>query len=391
MSSSELIMDAIGGINDNYIREYDMLKMRSVHKRLIIKRYFIAAACLSIVVLTAVYVLGLQNQAIKHKLTRHDLQKPDFIPEFTHIPESAIPTCEPTDMPTEIPTAATPVTELPAAEAVETKLPQMSETAIPEITEAPEKDWKSEWRYFIANLNSMKGDGVTSNPDRNSIIIVETGSSSSYSDDFFIRKSRWVFQLEHNGYRYTAIKSGLSKEDIGVYLSEMDLNIYEKEIKHYEFKEPVSVYSVNNISMNAALAVCVNPDEYYLLVNSNYKPNSYNEFINDFSLMDNTDFKEMAVFDETGNVNSISEITDDSSLMKLLSENAAYITDSAKVKEYRATINVSMDNDYYSFYDFSFSIYKEGYIYFNVFGNTMCFGLENAEDVINQLINGREN
>ena len=239
-------------------------------------------------------------------------------------------------------------------------------------------------------MDSEQGKGVTARPD-DKISKSHANASNTeqyYTDEEFIKDSFWVFKLNLNGALYIAHQSKITKEDIGTYLQDVDLNICERRLKYYNFNETVSVFSVNNISTNAAVAISIGPDEYCLFVNLNYKPNSFDEFVSDFNLKQTANLKELAYFDATGNVTSVNEISDDNYVWEMLLDNSSTIA-GVDVSNYISAINMSVDSHFYSFYDISFSIYKEGYIYFNVMGNKICFTID-ANNVINQLENEKE-
>lgn len=152
---------------------------------------------------------------------------------------------------------------------------------------------------------------------------------------------------------------GLSKEDIGANIQDTELNICERRLKYYDFSKNVSLYSINNISSESALAINIGSDECCLLVNTDYASSS---------------------FDNLGNVTNIRAITDDNFIWEILLKNTSMVAET-NISDLTLAINIMVDSNYYYFYDISFSIYEESYIYFQYLGNKMCF-TTNASTVI---------
>lgn len=388
MMLSEIILEAIGGINDDFINEYAELKASSKDKKIILRKWLVMAACLAIVIIAAIFGFRISNHNPDVMLTGRNLRKPEYSLDFTSQPtitkEPVIATIAPTVIPSEISTVA------PTENVVLTENPEITETLYPEITETPvqqERDWQSEWTYFIAHLDSEQGKGVMSHPDDKVSVTNRTDSEIDYSDEYFMENSQWLFKLSLNNSIYIARKSEISKNDIGAYIQDADLNICERRLKYYDFYESVSLYSLNNISPKAALAISIGADEYCLLVNTDYTSGSFNEFVRDFNLLNTTDLKELACFDNQGNVIDVRNVSDDNLIWETLLKNTLSVTET-DLSGFESAINISVDSRYYSFYDISFSIYEEGYIYFNILGNKLCFTID-AENVIN-LLNGKE-
>lgn len=387
---SEILMDAIGNIGDEYIDEYVNLRSGYKNKRTNLNRIWIvvSAACVCLVVIATAYVIKSSNNNPETELTHNHTDSPHYVVEVTDEPIYAVtkeptmvPKVNPTNIPTNKPTET--ITENPSV--IVTSEP---DTFNEQVTEAPiEKDWQSEWTYFIAHLDSEQGKGVTAHPDEKIYEKYNSNAKPHYADEYFIENSLWDFKLNLNGGLYIAHQSKIAKENIGAYLQDVELNICERRLKYYNFNETISVFSINNISTNAAVAISIGPDEYCLFVNLNYKPNSFNEFVSSFNLIQAVDLKEMAYFDELGNVTSVNGISDDTYIWNILLENATSIAE-ADTSNLNSVINMSVDSDFYSFYDVSFSIYNEGYMYFNILGNRICFTID-SDKAINQL-NGKE-
>lgn len=387
--SAELFLDAMGKINDTYLADYADLKTAYlIRKRRQIRIFSsAAAACVGILLLAGAAVMIYSGQAKRQ--TADGEQKP---PQGTvYVTEPPKEPTTPVPVPTESPAGqGTPLPTQPPVSGnvpeIHTQPPVLPETEAPtrETELPPEKDRRSEWTYFIAHLDAEQGGGVTSSPGIGGHAASSPNGSNGYMDDAYFREnSMWQFTLEYQGAQYAARSSKLSKDDCGAYLQDMHLRIREIALTAYDFTVRVQVYRINQMPEDAALAIRTEDGKYYLMVNTAYQPDSFRDFAEDFQLTEKTDLLQIAFFNAQGEAKRI-ETADDAFLWDLLLETDMPLIDAGFFPSPPA-VNISFSSDYYAFYDVSFSLYPEGYLYFSVLGNQLCFQVD-SEKLTNALM-----
>ena len=271
-------------------------------------------------------------------------------------------------------------------------VPEHTITPAPDTTEKPQgTDWESKWAYFIARLEGEEGEGLpdpvatespswpepgeTEEPMGDIKPPIEaTAPSGPYSDEYFIEHSYWIFNLNYAGGYYIARKSALAEGDVERYLGKVNLDICEQALLGLHLQEELPAYSIKNVSTKAAIAVCVSPGEYYLFVNMKYAPGSLKEFLTDFNLISTARLKKMAaVNQEDGTPEGIRGIRDEAGIWSALLSYDSSVIDDFVPEDHSANMKFEMDNDFYSYYHVVFTLYDEGYIYFEVMGYRFAF------------------
>ena len=383
--SAELFLDAMGKINDTCLAEYADLKTAYLIRKRRQKRIFssAAAACAGLLILAGAAVMIYSGQAKRQTAGRG--QKPTQ--ETVYVTEAPKERTTPTPVPTDSPAErSTPLPTQPPVSGnvpeIHTQPPALPETEAPlPATEVPpEKDWRSEWQYFITHQDSEQGHGLTRYPTAG-----EPSGAEVYpylDEETFRQNSKWLFDLQYQGVTYVVKSSKLSKDDVGEYLQDLDLHVREINFKDYDFNVRVPIYRIAQIPADAAIAVSIGADSYCLFVNTAYAPATFREFVQDFHLMERTDFLEIAFYSSEQEEEQIEE-ADDALIRKLLWETDASLS-KPDLYHVLPAVSISFSSDYYEFYNINLSIYNEGYMYFRVMGNGFWFRLD-SQKVIQAL------
>ena len=382
---AEVLMDAIGNLSDAVILECESLKMRAEKKRYSRIMWGAAAACLSLAVLAGGLLLTRPVVEEMPKLSSGNWQPRDhvidFVPERKET-EAPVQTAVSTEVPTPTPEEKPTVVATPEA---------TEEVLMPVETEVPkETDWGSMWTYFIADLEREEGGGVTSSPGERWRPAAGGGypAGVSEADQYFYINSEWTFEFDYSKGHYSLRKSPLSEDDVGAYIGVIELNINETALKGLHYQKKLYAYAVKNISAEAAIAIRIDSGKYYLFINTSYSPNNLEEFLSDFNLISTTRLTQMAVFSETDSEEaSISDIMDEAEVWNiLLSSDSSYVGKEKPDSE--PCINIQMHNNFYRYYWIPFSLYDEGYIYFNVLGNELTFLAD--QEMISRILESYE-
>lgn len=407
---SENISDAIGLLDEEILSSYNNLKLKQ--RRNIYIKWIAVAACICILVITAFYI-GLkpvQKDSPTYIIDRHELFRNDisFVPDVT---ESSSKPISDTPMPTHTPIVTeTPTsTGEPIVEAIKPLENTISEYSYfqntveqPVSTMGPSqnsdivmdsvywyKRWENDWTYFLSIMKERRGNGVFYSP----LHKVEASSVDSEgtidSEDDFIRKSSWQFSVLFEKDLYSAAKTSVSKKDIvnclGIYL----LNAHEQKITDLDFCKEVKIYKIKGIPIDIAIAVKLSDEEYYMFYNTNYEAKNFSTFLRDYNLINTSDIKQIAIFDNENptSASTVYDVDNDSAIWELLLSGRYGCKWNLDLKrpEDEADIHLCLDNELYKNYDFTISLYREGYVYIRWFDKICVYLIDEkvVEDIYN--------
>ena len=190
-----------------------------------------------------------------------------------------------------------------------------------------------------------------------------------------------------NSAEYSTRVYSIEKTNIGEKLGEVFLKGYDiyKDIEHTSQAE---VYEIIGINKECALAICFENDtEYYVYVNSWYRPETLEEFISAISLDENVSFGKVYYnyFDYENEYHSIEfeDISDELVWNMLLSD-----TSLKNVHEdthmHISEMSISVDVPLLGYDNISLSVTEDGYIVTNILNTGKCFYI--GEDKVQAFV-----
>lgn len=407
---SENISDAIGLLDEEILSSYNNLKLKQ--RRNIYIKWIAVAACICILVITAFYI-GLkpvQKDSPTYIIDRHELFRNDisFVPDVT---ESSSKPISDTPMPTHTPIVTeTPTsTGEPIVEAIKSLENTISEYSYFQDTVEPPastmdssqnndivmdseywyRRWKNDWPYFLSAMKEIRGKGVLYSP----LYKVETSNVNSDgtidSEEEFIRNSSWQFSVLFENCLYSTAKTSVSKSDIINCLGIFLLNAQEEKVADLNYCKEVKVYKIKGIATNIAIAIELSEEEYYMFYNTKYEAKNFSTFLRRYNIINTSDIKQIAIFDN-GNPEAnvaIYDVDNDSDIWELLlsSRFGCKWSLNSNCPEGDADIHLCLDNELYKNYDFTISLYREGYVYIRWFDKICVYLIDEkvVEDIYN--------
>ena len=357
--SAEVIINAIGDIDEELINDCNELRSKYSFKSRPYVRWLSMAAGLVLVSFIGVFAMLKPAEINPVSLSGSEWwhQKNPII--FTERPEKEQVAVKPEP------------TVLSTATPISTSVPQT------EVTTAPVEE-EINWMQYIAGLESERGLGAEASPGT---ILDETSANIVPGGEFIGYAGNWTYEVIFGGTSYIARDSNLTNSDIGGVLGDYTLSAYES-ITDVLFSGPATIYAINNVATDAAIAVKVG-ENYYVLINQYYSANSFSEFIADFNLIFATELNEIALFRETdGTLIGKCSISNSPDIWNTLHKNVSYPVDVNSLGHI-SDINISMSSNLYSFYNISFALYNEGHIYFDILGLRQAFYI--GEDVVHEI------
>ena len=145
----------------------------------------------------------------------------------------------------------------------------------------------------------------------------------------------------------------------------------------------MSVYKINGVSTQAALAVKADSlNGYYLFSNNNYAPATFKNFVSDYNLREYLKWDTLAVYGKN-------MINTEISTEKVWSSLAN--ADGRRVDAKNVYLNgtlaaaLAMDISVYGYENIPVAVYEEGYVVFSLFGQVHAFDIGRTE--VGQIIN----
>ena len=274
-------------------------------------------------------------------------------------------------------------------QAPETEAPEPPQTDIPaNVTAQPTQkpDWESMWTYFIAQVPSEMGGGLDDYPmagrpteghdqvvDENESVPTET-PDKFVSEEYFMQHSRWSFTLNFSSGLYVVRESSLVDLELDQSLGMMPLHIRETEVKHLNFTRMVQVYTVKHIAKEAALAIQIDPWNYYLVYNLSYQPKDMASFMQDLWLR-----KTVRMLDiELPDAENPKHFSDNDKNWDVL-----YAYDGAALEGFdeaysHCCVRIELTSSVYGFSGMTVSLYSDGYVKWQMLGKRFYFRTDPA-------------
>ncbi len=434
---AEMIMDAIGYLDEELLLDYDHLDVTEKKKK-----YFVyigwaaAAACLCLVITFAAFQLFGRNDGGGGTLAEKETQAPTRT-EVPYSKETSRPT-EPgqSEHPqTETPSPVTgspaplivpdsrpqnpqtegpgiqdrnpdseripqpagttgtqaPTTGAPATKAPEPKPQQTDQPSNATAQPTPKPDWESMWTTFIAMTRPEMGSGLDGYPTAGKPDNVENESKPTetpdelVSEEYFMQHSSWSFTLNYGSGLYVVRNGPLVDAEPDQPLGMMSLNIRETKVKHLNFTQMVQVYTVKGIAKEAALAIQIDPWNYYLVYNLSYQPKDMASFMQDLCLRKTVQMLGIE-FPDAENPRYFSD--NDKNWDVLYAYDGAALASFDEAYSH-CCARIELTSSVYGFDGMTVSLYSDGYVKWQMLGRIFCFRTDPA--LAEQLMSLYEN
>lgn len=202
-------------------------------------------------------------------------------------------------------------------------------------------------------------------------------------------------ELDFDGIRYSSRKAQISADmlldKIGDYTTHgTDM------INDIKYTKNAEVYPVKDISDECAVAVKLEgTEEYYIYVNSHYRPETLGDFIVDLNLKELLSFGTVSYnYDEIKGKTYINErvdftdVADEVIWQKLLSDTALKNVHSDEAWYEKTVISIGVDIDLLGYKNIGLWITEDGYMQTNILdtGKTFFIGKEKVSEITNYLL-----
>lgn len=377
--SSEMILNSMGYIDEELIADCDELRKNYYPRKIHYGKWISVAACLLIVSAIGIMFMLKPVDTDNIKLSGIGWWRYKNPITFTERPEREQVVVIPTGTPEPTVTTTIAPTDVPVATVQSTEIP-------PEPTETG-TDWEEKCTMFLAMMEPEYGKGIcvlkgsnatSSNNNENSLM-------ENYSEEFFIENSVWTFEFSYNNGRYIARKSSIIKDDINQYMGDVNVDIYETNLANIRYTKTLPMYSINNISTDAAIAIKISEDEYYLFLNNKCKIEDLVDYINSYDLRDRVTMNNIGYLNsDCTEYVDIERIPDSTTIWDiLLSVDAtnSFIYNVDRDEE----ICIEVDSDFYGFYDMAIYINNNGNINIRFFGQSYLYNI--GEEGFKQIYN----
>ncbi len=206
--------------------------------------------------------------------------------------------------------------------------------------------------------------------------------------------SRKFGEFSFEDIRYTTRVAGIKDENIGKKLGTATLEGYDVyEDKAYTIQ--AEVFEINNISIKCATAIKFADDnEYYVYVNSWYRPEDLGQLISDLNLKETVKFGKIhynyIIGDKQHNI-EYEDIND-----KLVWDMLLADTSLSNVHDDRdmhiSSMGVSVDIPLLGYENISLSLTEDGYLTTNILDSGKCFyiGKEKVKEFISYVLDNLE-
>ena len=200
-------------------------------------------------------------------------------------------------------------------------------------------------------------------------------------------------EVVYNNNEYTSRISKISKENIMENIGNTTLIGYDEDTKN-TYRKKGDLYSIKGINEKSGIAVKFEDDtEYYVYVNSNYRPKTLGEFVEFLNLKENISFGTIYYnyWDKGANENIYVEFynVDDEDIWQKLfsnlnlenvySDSATYISDN-----FSESIDISVDIPILGYKNISISLTDKGYLLTNILDTGKCFYI--GEDKVQEFL-----
>ncbi len=187
---------------------------------------------------------------------------------------------------------------------------------------------------------------------------------------------------------YTTGNCEIKKADTDTFIADAKLTGYDFYEDKNHFKD-AKVYSVKKINPDCAVAVFFEEEnKYYVYINSEYTPDTLEDFINDLNLRENLIFTEGYYYENTEKqfLSRTYKDFDDAVIWEKLLDN----TDIRNISDntyHEQLVSLSVDIPILGYRNIYLAATKDGYITTNILGSRKCFfiGTDKAESIAEYL------
>lgn len=373
---AEAIINAMGNIDEAFIDDCNKLRREYSFGSRTYGKWIAVAACLVIIAAAGMVFISING----HRPGKNPSSEYVNIPYGSQTPyteqlQENIVAVKPTDTP--VPTAQ--ATPLPTARA--TLLP----TETPVITAGPteivptateeSKDWGETGISFLAMMEPDYGDGYKEDGILNRPACDGAAINPTY--EYILRNSEWSYDFYLGEGLYKARASALSKEDIGQYIGEADVNINEENVLKTTFTKRLPMYSVKGLNSDIFVAIKISEEEYYLFRNVRYGSAGISEFITDYDLRNKVVIKTSALKSAGGADYTDERAVDDAEAIWDALANAEHQQEfiSDIDSESCERICFVTDSEFYGFYNMPITIYENGNVCIIYFRHSYQFNI----------------
>ena len=248
---------------------------------------------------------------------------------------------------------------------------------------------------------TQKLDSVNSKKDKWIIKEVKTDKKNE-SETAEIPKwdempiSQQFGEVDYNNGKYTSRISKISKEDVTKNIGNTTLTGYDTYTKT-SYSKKGDLYSIKGINENSAIAVKFEGNsEYYVYVNSNYRPKTLGEFVEALNLKENISFGTIYYnyWDKGANENINVEfynvdnemiwqkLFSNLNLENVYSDNDKYISDN-----FSESIDISVNIPILGYEKISISLTDKGYLLTNILdtGKGFYIGKDKVQEFLDYI------
>ena len=259
---------------------------------------------------------------------------------------------------------------------------------------------------FTSEIFTKKLETTISKNDKWIIKEVQTDSSTNNTEMDSALVPKWderpisdqYYEAKYNNNTYSSRKTKISKDKLSKNIGSTTLNGYDTYTK-IKYNKKAELYSIKDISEKCAIAVQFeNDNDYYVYVNSYYRPETLGQFIDDLNLKNITSFGTVYYnyWDtEEKNNEEYNKIefynVDNSIIWKMLFsdinlENVYSDTEIGKYvsERFSSEISISVDIPILGYKNISVSLTDKGYLLTNILDTGKAFYV--GEDKIKEFL-----
>lgn len=196
-----------------------------------------------------------------------------------------------------------------------------------------------------------------------------------------MKEAIWKYSVEYNGNIYEqACVEMADRYLVGEKIESLLLGF--DEANEISKKTNATIYKIAGVSFESAIAVEIKEQEgYFLFVNSAYKPQTIQEFINAYNLIENFDIKAIAVYEDW--ITNVNKNIDAQAFWKILLSADSEISSSDYLCSYEVNAAIEIDCEIYGCIDIPVVLYDEGYIVFclDAINGVYYIGEENVQAI----------
>ena len=192
-----------------------------------------------------------------------------------------------------------------------------------------------------------------------------------------------------DGIIYRSQVTPLATEKAGTYLCDVTMEGYDIYEDKYYTKQAL-VYTIKDILWECAVAVRFeDAQEYYVYINTWYKPQTLGELVEALQLTDTLLFREAYIYRYTQDFNTTVVFSDfdDSLVWTMLLDDLSVQNNPDFIDTGDRYLYLSVDIPLLGYKDISMCVTKEGYVTTNILSTYKCFyvGKEKAQEFINTI------